>query len=168
MYYVPQALENFILYNLQEYIPQQNPYKKSETINKNPIFDFILPSILWEFTEDLSGFLEGPMYVFKKYSRVHDHGDFTLVKTKRKSNVLAMFENEQISCELSKGQKWIEKLGFDNLGSMFIEYKKDFEDLAIGLEMTGQTCKPLSLIEMSKIESLIGYGQWQRVIPVKI
>lgn len=148
MYHVPQELKNFLDFNLQDKVPQQNLYKKS----KNPMFyDVSLPQFLWGFTEDLEGFLDGSIKIARKDSKIHGP------KVNRVPEEL-----------LYEGQKWIESFGYDNLGDMFIEFRKDFEEWIIRMHLAGLKSKSFSMYEMNKIESLIGKGHWQKIIPIKL
>lgn len=52
-FYVPKELELFANSISEDSLPQQNPYKLHKGI------ELFLPNYLWEFTEDLSGFLNG-------------------------------------------------------------------------------------------------------------
>ena len=172
LYHVPTMLKDFIYHCIEDHIPQQNHCKVATGVGNRSLLEFHLPTFLKGFTEDLSGYLEGPGMDLCKESRIYDQGDFTRPKGLRTSPVALrserQFEPFRYIMRRTESQEWLESLGFDTLAEMWVLHRKEFEEWIKMVDLTRARCKPVSSEEMAAIESLIGSGTWQRVIPVRI
>lgn len=179
LYHVPIILKDFIQYVTEDPIPQQNHCKVAMGVGNRSLLQLHLPLFLKGFTEDLSGYLEGPGMVLCKESRIYDQGDYTRVigrrtlRLERSSERLSLrlerqFEADKYVRRKTESQRWLESLGFETLGEMLVLHRNEFDEWVNAIIATSARCKPVSSEEMTAIECLIGAGTWQRVIPVKV
>ena len=179
LYQVPIILKDFIQYVTEDPIPQQNHYKVATGVGNRSLLEFHLPTFLKGFTEDLSGYLEGPGMDLCKESRIYDQGDYTKVigrrtlRLERPSERLSLrlekqFEADKYVRRKTESQRWLESLGFETLGEMLVLHRNEFDEWVNAIIATSARCKPVSSEEMTAIECLIGAGTWQRVIPVRV
>lgn len=175
LYHVPIILKDFIQYVTEDPIPQQNHYKVATGVGNRSLLQLHLPLFLKGFTEDLSGYLDGPMMDLCKESRIYDQGDYTKVIGRRPTELAhhtlrleRQFEGDRYARRKTESQRWLESLGFETLGEMLVLHRNEFDEWVNAIIATSARCKPVSSEEMTAIECLIGAGTWQRVIPVKV
>lgn len=172
LYHVPTMLKDFIYHCIEDPIPQQVHCKVATGVGNRSLLEFHLPSYLWGFTEDLSVALSGPMMEPCKESVIYKQSDFMRPKGLRTSPVALrserQFEPFRYITRRTESQEWLESLGFDTLAEMLVLHRKEFEEWMKMVVLTRARCKPVSSEEMAAIESLIGSGTWQRVIPVRV
>ena len=168
LYHVPPILKDFISHCIDDPIPQQNHCKKAEGVGNRSLIEFPLPSHLWGFTEDLSGYLDGVVMVPCKESTIYDRGAYIRVKGVVRLRHEHQFEMNLVSSRKTDSQRWLEDLGYETFAEMLVTHRKDFDEWANMVLLTRARCKPVSSEEMTAIECLIGAGTWQRVIPVKV
>lgn len=168
LYMVPTMLRDFIEAVNDDPIPQQVSYRVATGVGNRSLLEFHLPSYLWGFTEDLSGYLEGPGMDLCKESVIYDRGAYIRVKGVVRLRHEHQFEMNVVSSRKSESQQWLESLGYDTLGEMLVIHRREFEEWIKMVVLTSARCKPVSSEEMTAIECLIGAGTWQRVIPVKV
>ena len=175
LYQVPIILKDFIQYVTEDPIPQQNHYKVATGVGNRSLLQLHLPLFLKGFTEDLSGYLEGPGMDLCKESRIYDQGDYTRVIGRRSKELgprtlrsERMFESDRYTQRKTESQRWLESLGFETLGEMLVLHRNEFDEWVNAIIATSARCKPVSSEEMTAIECLIGAGTWQRVIPVRV
>lgn len=168
LYMVPTMLRDFIEAVNDDPIPQQVSYRVATGVGNRSLLMFALPSYLWGFTEDLSVALSGPMMEPCKESVIYDRGAYIRVKGVVRLRHEHQFETNVVSSRKSESQKWLESLGYDTLGEMLVMHRREFEEWIKMVVLTRARCKPVSSEEMATIESLIGSGTWQRVIPVRV
>ena len=168
LYHVPIILKDFIQYVTEDPIPQQNHCKVATGVGNRSLLEFHLPTFLKGFTEDLSGYLEGPGMDLCKESRIYDQGDYTSVIGRRTLRLERQFEGDRYARRKTESQRWLESLGFETLGEMLVLHRNEFDEWVNAIIATSARCKPVSSEEMTAIECLIGAGTWQRVIPVKV
>lgn len=172
LYMVPTMLKDFIEAVNDDPIPQQVSYRVATGVGNRSLLEFHLPSYLWGFTEDLSVALSGPMMEPCKESVIYKQSDFTRPKDLRTSRIALrserQFEPFRYIMRRTESQEWLESLGYDTLGEMLVMHRREFEEWIKMVVLTRARCKPVSSEEMAAIESLIGSGTWQRVIPVRV
>ena len=168
LYHVPIILKDFIQYVTEDPIPQQNHCKVATGVGNRALLLFHLPSHLWGFTEDLSGYLEGPQMSPCKESQFYDRGAFTRVKGVVRLKHDFQFAADSYVVRKTESQLWIESLGFETLAEMIVAHRHEFDEWIKMVVLTRARCKPVSSKEMTLIESLLGVGTWQRVIPVRV
>lgn len=168
LYHVPTMLKDFIYHCIDDPIPQQVHYKTATGVGNQTLLMFALPNYLWGFTEDLSMALSGPMMDPCKESMIYDRGAYIRVKGVVRLRHEHQFETNVVSSRKSESQQWLESLGYDTLGEMLVMHRREFEEWIKMVVLTRARCKPVSSEEMATIESLIGSGTWQRVIPVRV
>lgn len=172
LYHVPTMLKDFIYHCIEDPIPQQVHYKTATGVGNRSLLIFTLPNYLWGFTEDLSGALSGPMMDPCKESVIYKQSDFTRPEDLRTSRIALRLERQfepfRYIIRRTESQEWLESLGFDTLAGMLVMHRKEFEEWIKMVVLTRARCKPVSSEEMAAIESLIGSGTWQRVIPVRV
>jgi hypothetical protein len=175
LYHVPIILKDFIQYVTEDPIPQQNHCKVATGVGNRSLLEFCLPDFLKGFTEDLSGYLEGPRMDLCKESRIYDQGDYTKVIRRRPTELAhrtlrfeRQFEGDRYARRKTESQRWLESLGFETLGEMLVLHRNEFDEWVNAIIATSARCKPVSSEEMTAIECLIGAGTWQRVIPVRV
>lgn len=168
LYHVPTMLKDFIYHCIEDPIPQQVHCKVATGVGNRSLLEFHLPSYLWGFTEDLSVALSGPMMEPCKESVIYDRGDYIRQKSGVRLRHDRQFEMHVVSSRKSESQQWLESLGYDTLGEMLVMHRREFEEWIKMVVLTRARCKPVSSEEMAAIESLIGSGTWQRVIPVRV
>jgi hypothetical protein len=193
LYHVPIILKDFIQYVTEDPIPQQNHCKVATGVGNRSLLQLHLPLFLKGFTEDLSGYLEGPGMDLCKEARIYDQGDYTNSMAPRGSGLSHLSKiigrrtlrlerpSERVSLRLERqfeadkyvqrkteSQRWLESLGFETLGEMLVLHRNEFDEWVNAIIATSARCKPISSEEMTAIECLIGAGTWQRVLPVKV
>jgi len=168
LYMVPTMLKDFIEAVNDDPIPQQVSYRVATGVGNRSLLEFHLPSYLWGFTEDLSRYLHGPVMDPCKESVIYDRGAYIRVKGVVRLRHEHQFETNVVSSRKSESQQWLESLGYDTLGEMLVMHRREFEEWIKMVVLTRARCKPVSSEEMATIESLIGSGTWQRVIPVRV
>lgn len=168
LYMVPTMLKDFIEAVNDDPIPQQVSYRVATGVGNRSLLEFHLPSYLWGFTEDLSAALSGPMMEPCKESVIYDRGDYIRQKSGVRLRHDRQFEMHVVSSRKTESQRWLESLGFETLGEMFVSHRREFEEWIKMVVLTSARCKPVSSEEMTAIECLIGAGTWQRVIPVRV
>lgn len=182
LYHVPIILKDFIQYVTEDPIPQQVSYRVATGVGNRSLLQLHLPLFLKGFTEDLSGYLEGPGMDLCKESRIYDQGDYTNSTVPRGKGIgrrptelgrrtlrlERQFEGDLYTRRKTESQRWLESLGFETLGEMLVLHRNEFDEWVNAIIATSARCKPVSSEEMTAIECLIGAGTWQRVIPVKV
>lgn len=168
LYQVPIILKDFIQYVTEDHIPLQAICLKATGVGNRSLLEFHLPQYLWGFTEDLSGYLDGVVMAPCKESTIYDRGAYIRVKGVVRLRHEHQFEMNLVSSRKTDSQRWLESLGFDTLGEMFVSHRREFEEWIKMVVLTSARCKPVSSEEMTAIECLIGAGTWQRVIPVRV
>lgn len=168
LYHVPTILRDFIQFVSEDQIPQQVHCKAATGVGNRSLLEFHLPTYLWGFTEDLSGYLEGPQMSPCKESVIYDRGAFTRVKGVVRLKHDFQFAADSYVVRKTESQLWIESLGFETLAEMIVAHRHEFDEWIKMVVLTRARCKPVSSKEMTLIESLLGVGTWQRVIPVRV
>ncbi len=168
LYHVPTILKDFVDAVTEDYIPQQNHCKKAEGVGNRSLIEFRLPEYLKGFTTDLLPYLEGAVYENKKESTIYDRGAYIRVKGVVRLRHEHQFEMNLVSSRKTDSQRWLEDLGYETFAEMLVTHRKDFDEWANMVLLTRARCRPVSSEEMGKIESLIGAGIWQRIIPVRV
>ena len=168
LYRVPTMLKDFIEAVNDDPIPQQVSYRVATGVGNRSLLQLHLPLFLKGITEDLSGYLDGPMMDLCKESRIYDQGDYTKVIGRRTLRLERQFEGDGYARRKTESQRWLESLGFETLGEMLVLHRNEFDEWVNAIIATSARCKPVSSEEMTAIECLIGAGTWQRVIPVKV
>ena len=168
LYHVPIILKDFIQYVTEDPIPQQNHCKVATGVGNRSLLMFALPNYLWGFTEDLSVALSGPMMEPCKESVIYDRGAYIRVKGVVRLRHEHQFEMNLVSSRKTDSQRWLEDLGYETFAEMLVTHRKEFDEWANMVLLTRAKCRPVSSEEMGKIESLIGAGIWQRIIPVRV
>lgn len=168
LYHVPPILKDFIGYCIEDPIPQQNHCKVATGVGNRSLLEFHLPQYLWGFTEDLSGYLDGVVMAPCKESTIYDRGAYIRVKGVVRLRHEHQFEMNLVSSRKTDSQRWLEDLGYETFAEMLVTHRKEFDEWANAVLLTRARCRPVSSEEMGKIESLIGAGIWQRIIPVRV
>lgn len=168
LYMVPSMLRDFIDAVIDEPIPQQVHYRSAPGLGHRAMLEFQLPLYLKGFTNGLRPYLDGPVMDPCKESRIYDRGAYIRVKGVVRLQHEHQFEMNVVSSRKSESQQWLESLGYDTLGEMLVIHRREFEEWIKMVVLTRARCKPVSSEEMTAIESLIGSGTWQRVIPVRV
>ena len=168
LYHVPTMLKDFIYHCIEDHIPQQVHCKVATCVGNRSLLEFHLPTYLWGFTKDLSGYLDGVVMDPCKESRFYDRGAFTRVKGVVRLKHDFQFAADSYVVRKTESQLWIESLGFETLAEMIVAHRHEFDEWIKMVVLTSARCKPVSSEEMAAIESLIGSGTWQRVIPVRV
>ena len=168
LYHVPTILKDFISHCIDDPIPQQNHCKVATGVGNRSLLMFALPNYLWGFTEDLSVALSGPMMEPCKESVIYDRGAYIRVKGVVRLRHEHQFEMNLVSSRKTDSQRWLEDLGYETFAEMLVTHRKEFDEWANMVLLTKARCRPVSSEEMGKIESLIGAGIWQRIIPVRV
>lgn len=168
LYHVPTMLKDFVDTVVEGPIPQQNHCKKAGGVGNRSLIEFRLPEYLKGFTTDLLPYLDGVVCESKKESRFYDRKAYIRVKDVVRLRHEHQFEMNLVSSRKTESQRWLESLGFETLGEMFVSHRREFEEWIKMVVLTSARCKPVSSEEMTAIECLIGAGTWQRVIPVKV
>ena len=168
LYMVPTMLKDFIDAVVEDPIPQQVSYRGATGVGNRPLLEFMLPSHLVGFTTDLTPYLEGEASESKKESVIYDRGAFTRVKGVVRLKHDFQFAADSYVVRKTESQLWIESLGFETLAEMIVAHRHEFDEWIKMVVLTKARCKPVSSKEMTLIESLLGTGTWQRVIPVRV
>lgn len=171
-YLIPTMMREFIEYVSDDILPQQVLYRQAVGVGRRSLFEFHLPSYLWGFSEDLRGYLNGPVTEPCKESANYDRKAFTrqLIDGKliiRLTNE-AQFQPQLYTERKTESQLWLESLGFDTLSDMIMYNRREFFEWVNILPDVGVKIKPITIEEMSLLESILGSGTWQRIIPVMI